>query len=193
MTYKREWEILSKTIESIDPTSFDKFLYSIDLHALLIAGEDHRFMKHQGVDFVALCRAAWRTFFCDKREGGSTIAMQLVRVLTDKYEKTISRKILEIYLARQVTKYIPKNKIIALYLSVAYFGCRMNGIKQAISQLGLDPNHLSLYDSAGLIARLKYPEPLNVSKKRKRMIEVRTNYILSRYEKFNLGIHYGNI
>ena len=59
--------------------------------SLLILGEDHRFYCHPGFDPVALCRAAWRTFVCGRREGGSTIAMQLVRTLTRKYDKTILR------------------------------------------------------------------------------------------------------
>lgn len=187
--YKKEWKSLIKTIENSEISSF----YSNELHKLLIAGEDHRFMQHDGVDYIALCRATWRTLFCGHREGGSTIAMQLVRVLTSKYEITMSRKILEVYLALQMTKHIPKDKIISLYLSVAYFGWNMDGIKQAIDKLDLDPNNLSLRDAAGLMARLKYPEPKKFSKRRKSLIEVRTNYILSRYEKLNLGSSYGII
>lgn len=191
--YKEEWESLIKIIENSEISSIDKSLDSAELHKLLIAGEDHRFMQHSGVDYFSLCRATWRTLFCGRREGGSTIAMQLVRVLTNKYEKTISRKILEVYLAIRMTKYISRERIISLYLSVAYFGWKMDGIKQAIHQLDLDPNNLSIRDAASLIARLKYPEPKKFSKRRSSLIETRTNYILSRYEKLNLGRNYGSI
>lgn len=183
--YEKEWKALIKTIEDIELPSFDKILYSHELHKLLIAGEDHRFMYHRGVDIIALCRAVWRTFFCRRREGGSTIAMQLVRVLTGKYEVTFTRKTLEIYLALRMTKYLPKEKIITLYLSVAYFGWNMNGIKQAIEELKYDPHNLSLREAASLIARLKYPEPKSFSKRREKLINVRTDYILTRYEKLN--------
>ena len=43
---------------------------------LLVVGEDHRIALHPVVDPLALCRAAWRTYGCGQREGGSTVAMQ---------------------------------------------------------------------------------------------------------------------
>lgn len=191
--YKREWESLVQIIEKTEISFFDKSLYSIKLYNLLIIGEDHRFIQHSGVDFIALCRAIWRTLFCGRREGGSTIAMQLVRVLSGRYDITISRKILESYLAIRMTKYMPRDRIVALYLSVAYFGWNMNGIEQAFEQLGLDSESLSLRDAAGLIARLKYPESKNFSAKRESMIEMRTNYILLRYEELTFRGRNGSI
>lgn len=191
--YTMEWQSLVQVIENTEVSLLDKSLYSIELHNLLIIGEDHRLMQHSGVDFIALCRATWRTLFCKRREGGSTIAMQLVRVLSDRYEITISRKILEIYLAIRMTKYLPRDRIIALYLSVAYFGWNMNGIEQAVKQLNLDLENLTLRDAASLIARLKYPEPKNFSKERESMIEIRTNHILLRYKKLTFRRSYGSI
>lgn len=189
--YKSEYNKLLIQLESIDTSSLDQLVHTLELDKLLIAGEDHRFINHNGVDYIALCRAFWRTVFCRRREGASTIAMQLVRVMTNKYEKTLSRKILEIYLATQITKNIPKDKIILLYLSVAYFGWDMDGIKQAIDRLKL--KNISIKESASLIARLKYPEPKNFSIKQKKLIDIRTEYILARYKKLNLRIEYGSI
>lgn len=137
-----------------------------ELFRLLIAGEDHRFKYHIGVDFIALVRAFWKTLMMNKREGGSTIAMQLVRVLTGKYEKTLSRKIEEMFLAYKLTKHISQKEILSLYLSIAYFGWDMYGIKQACKSLSLDLNELNIEDSASLIARLKYPEPKQSSEQR---------------------------
>jgi len=184
--YENEWEKLISIIKNYDVSNINRLLYAFELDKLLIAAEDHRFMSHHGVDYIALCRATWRTLFCGRREGGSTIAMQLVRVLTNKYDITLSRKFSESYLAIRLTKNIPKDKIISLYLSVAYFGWNMNGIIEAIQKLNLDQNNLSQYDAASLIARLKYPEPKVKSLHRKNLIEIRAKYILSRYEKLFL-------
>ena len=55
---------------------------SDQIRKLLTLGEDHRCFSHPGFDPLALIRVAWRTCMCGRREGGSTIAMQLVRTLT---------------------------------------------------------------------------------------------------------------
>lgn len=189
--YKNECKKLINSLKNIDTSYLDELVYTLELDKLLIAGEDHRFVKHNGVDYIALCRAFWRTVFCGRREGASTITMQLVRVITNKYEKTLSRKFLEIYLATQITKNIPKDRIIILYLSVAYFGWNMDGIEQAIDRLKF--KNITIKESAGLIARLKYPEPKNFSMKQKKLIDIRTEYILARYKKLKLGLNYGSI
>lgn len=164
-----------------------------ELFRLLIAGEDHRFKYHIGVDFIALTRASWKTLIINKREGGSTIAMQLVRVLTGKYEKTLSRKIEEMYLAYKLTKHISQKEILSMYLSVAYFGWNMHGIKQACKSLRLDLNELNIEDSASLIARLKYPEPKQSSAQRSKQIDQRSAYILKRYRTLNIKEKYAAI
>src|ERR1700686_1168007 len=69
------------------------------VQALLISGEDHRFFDHAGIDFIAVCRAVWRGHVLRRREGASTIEMQLVRVLTGRFERTLVRKIREAGLA----------------------------------------------------------------------------------------------
>ena len=151
--------------------------------SLLILGEDHRFYCHLGFDPVAICRAAWRTFVCGRREGGSTIAMQLVRALTRRYDNTILRKTREIVLAVRLTQYVPKEDLPGLYLWVAYYGWRMNNFLQACDRLGIDPASQDLYSAAQLVARLKYPQPKVVSAKRLRKIEQRCVYLMERYNR----------
>ena len=172
-----------KLLEEIN--KYKKNIYIVpensELLRLLIAGEDHRFKFHSGVDIIALLRASWKTLILNQREGGSTIAMQLVRVLTGKYDKTLHRKLEEIFLAYRLTKHISRQEILCLYLSIAYFGWNMHGIQQACKSLKLNINDLSLEESASLIARLKYPEPKNISEKRIIQIKNRTKYILKRY------------
>lgn len=150
---------------------------------LLVLGEDHRFVSHPGVDPLALCRAAWRTYGRGRREGGSTIAMQFVRVLTGRFERNWRRKIDEMVLAVHVTRHVPKVELPALYLSVAYYGWRMNGFTQACRRLDLNPGSCSLRDSAMLVARLKYPQPRHCSATRWEQIILRSEYLMARYER----------
>ncbi len=74
----------------------------------LIVGEDHRFYYHPGVDILALCRAVWKNVFSGTRQGASTIAMQFVRTITGRYEKTWRRKVIEIFLAVRLSQHVSK-------------------------------------------------------------------------------------
>ena len=172
----KEWLNIESRVAEIKVAT-EQMNISPILVALLIAAEDHRFGSHPGVDLISLCRAVWRTVICGKREGGSTIAMQLVRVITGRYERTIRRKIAEIYFAIRLTRLIPKSDIPKFYLSIAYFGWRMNGLKQASLRLNINPASLSIQEAANIIARLKYPEPKRLDNNRLVKINGRTKYI----------------
>jgi len=157
---------------------------------LLISGEDHRYYRHGGFDVIAICRAIWRGMILRQPEGASTIEMQLVRVLTGKYDKTLKRKIQEIALATLISKVIPKNDIPAVYLEIAYFGRRMNGFRAAFRKIGGGARQLTYLQTAQLVARLKYPEPRYVSSERLRKINVRADHLLSLYEQHRQGNTY---
>ena len=147
---------------------------------LLVLGEDHRIGWHPGVDPLALCRAAWRRWVLGRREGGSTVAMQLTRVLTGRLERTLRRKVQEIGLAMLVTRYVPLGELPALYLSVAYYGWRMNGFGDACRRLNIDPGRCTLGESAMVVARLKYPQPKVCSARRWDQIGRRADYLIGR-------------
>ncbi|MBA5820737.1 transglycosylase domain-containing protein [Morganella morganii subsp. morganii] len=178
MKISEDWLILRQKLTKIKNMS-DSWVLSPNLVRMLIYAEDHRFSRHNGVDFIAICRASWRTLFCRKREGASTIAMQLVRVLTGRYERTLSRKLLEMYAAMRLTKYINKNEIPRLYLFVAYYGWRMSGLIQASNRLNIDFSNCTDYEAASIVARLKYPEPQKYNQNRHNKILARTKHILS--------------
>ena len=82
--------------------------------------------------------------------------------------------------------------ILSLYLSAAYFGWNMHGIGQACKVLKLNLNTLTLEESASLIARLKYPEPKNISEQRNNQIKNRTKYILKRYNTLKIKDRYAS-
>ena len=146
---------------------------------LLIAAEDHRFARHPGVDPLALLRACWQTYFGRSRQGGSTIAMQLVRTLTDRRERTWRRKVAEILLALKLSSYVPRIRLPIYYLWVAYYGWDMEGFPRACSRLGLEPSSSTLAEDAQLIARLKYPQPRYPNAAQTSRIRSRGRYVVA--------------
>ncbi len=149
------------------------------LATALIAAEDHRFQRHNGVDLIAITRAVWRYVSQGRREGGSTIEQQLVRTLTRQYDRQLKRKLIEILLAIRVQTIIPKEEIPGVYLSVAYFGWRMNGVPEACKRLGIELARITPEQAAGIVARLKYPEPKKATPLRLEQIALRSRHIIS--------------
>jgi penicillin-binding protein 1A len=191
---RREWahlrvELLHlHTLHLCHPSSTP----AIVAQALLITAEDHRFFKHRGVDPIAVGRAAWRRLATDKREGASTIEMQLVRVLTGRFERTAKRKLREIGLATLVHSAVPRTDIPALYLRVAYYGTGMTGFTEACRRLGVPAATLSVRQAASVIARLKYPQPLDVSESAQDKVRRRTAHLVRLYDRHALrGLHQG--
>jgi membrane peptidoglycan carboxypeptidase len=155
---------------------------SYELQMMLVSGEDHRFYSHCGMDPIAMCRAIWRTTVCGQREGASTIEMQLVRVLTAEYQRTLSRKCKEAFLAVLLSRTIPKAEIASFYLHVAYYGTELQGLPRAARKLHILPSVTNLREAASLVARLKYPQPRMMSDHRRKQIDTRTDYLISRYK-----------
>ncbi len=145
----------------------------------LIAAEDHRFQRHNGVDLIAITRAVWRYVSKGRREGGSTIEQQLVRTLTHQYDRQLKRKLIEILLAVRVQSIIPKEDIPSVYLSVAYYGWRMNSVPEACKRLGIELESITSEQAAGIVARLKYPEPKKATPLRLQQIALRSRHIVS--------------
>ncbi|HEX5132091.1 MAG TPA: biosynthetic peptidoglycan transglycosylase [Candidatus Krumholzibacteria bacterium] len=156
---------------------------------LLVSGEDHRHARHPGFDLFAIGRALWRRVAHGSREGASTIEQQVVRTITGRYERTLRRKLKEILLAILVAQSFPKEILPSVYLQIAYYGWRMNGYQQACQRLGLHPSSLALDEAAGLVARLKYPEPRTAPSTRTLQIGYRTEHLLGLYRRH---VHEGN-
>jgi len=178
-TFFDDWNRVRAFLEAIDSDleSSRTPPIPIILQEMLISGEDHRFFSHPGYDVRAILRAIYRTLI-GYPEGGSTIAQQLARVATGRFERSFRRKAREIRLAVRITREFPRLRIPSFYLLVAYYGWRMNGLHQAYHRLRYIPESLSAYQAAGLIARLKYPEPSCASPRRVELITRRTKHIV---------------
>ncbi len=181
---REHWDLLRQAADRVGRDLYAaKMQPTMQMCRLLILGEDHRVGWHPGVDPLALCRAVWRTYGRGRQEGGSTIAMQFVRVLSGRFERSWRRKVEEMALAIRVTGHVSSAELPALYLFVGYYGWRMNGFPQACQRLGIDPARCSLRESALLVARLKYPQPRDCPAERWRQIVRRSEYLLARYER----------
>ena len=110
-------------------------LDDVPSHALLVvlASEDARFFDHGGVDPRGLARAAWLNLK-ERRlgYGGSTITMQLVRMLRhDGQARTVGRKLSEAVLAMRLERALDKRQILEQYLNRAFYGNGAYGIEAA--------------------------------------------------------------
>jgi penicillin-binding protein 1A len=121
----------------------------------VLAIEDQRFYAHGGLDFWRIGGAAVANAKGSGRlQGGSTITQQLARksFLTD--ERTIRRKLKEMFLALRVERQFTKDEILELYLNKVYFGNGLYGIEAASrGYFGKSASELSI-DEAALLAGL---------------------------------------
>ena len=181
----RDWELVRSSILDEHANLLGSANYSPPLvvQKLLISGEDHRHARHLGIDPIAICRAIWRRLTLVSREGASTIEQQLVRTITGNYKRTIRRKFKEIVLALLVDFYFDKSILPPIYLSIAYYGWRMNGYAQACRRLDLNPTSITRDEAASLVSRLKYPEPRIAPPTRLQQIRRRKEHLLELYER----------
>lgn len=147
----------------------------------VLAAEDDRFYAHPGVDYQGLLRASWQLLTTgEKRQGGSTITMQVARNFFLNSEKTYTRKLKEILLALKIESELDKNAILELYLNKIYLGNRSYGVAAA-AQLyyGATLDELTVAQMAMLAglpkAPSKYNPIINLARSTKRR-----NYILER-------------
>jgi penicillin-binding protein 1C len=127
---------------------------------LLIAYEDKRFRSHGGVDPLALLRAA--TQFVGERRivsGGSTLTMQVARLLEPRTERSFVAKLRQIVRAIQLEQALNKDEILNLYLALAPYGGNLEGARAAaLAYFGKEPRRLTLGEAALLVALPQSPE-----------------------------------
>lgn len=89
----------------------------------VISTEDHRFYTHKGIDVVAIARALWHDLQAGRMvEGGSTITQQLAKNQFFTQKKELTRKVAEVFMAREIEKRYEKDKILELYINSIYYG-----------------------------------------------------------------------
>ena len=145
-----------------------------------VAIEDARFRLHRGIDPKGIVRAAWENFRYHRIvQGASTITQQLVRNVWLTQERTLDRKLKEIFLALQVERRFSKDEILQMYLNEIYYGHGAYGVQSAAQLFfGKDVFELTLGESA-LLAGLPrsptryspYSHPQQCKKRRRLVLQ----------------------
>ncbi|MGD9846500.1 MAG: transglycosylase domain-containing protein, partial [Variibacter sp.] len=126
----------------------------------LIAYEDKRFRKHRGIDPIAVARAAWQLLRNGRIvSGGSTLTMQVARLLEPRAERTLGAKLRQAIRALELERALTKDQILELYLNLAPFGGNIEGVRAAsLTYFGKEPRRLSLGERTLLVALPQSPE-----------------------------------
>ena len=151
------------------------------LKQAILAAEDERFYQHTGIDYLGVARAAYANLmYGGRRQGASTITMQVARNFFLSSEKTLTRKLYEALLAFKIENNLSKDQILELYINQIYLGQRAYGFAAA-SQIyfGKSLAQLTLSESAVLAGLPKAPSAYNpvVNPQRSRQ---RQQYVLRR-------------
>jgi penicillin-binding protein 1C len=128
--------------------------------AMLIGFEDKRFYAHYGVDPWAIGRAAWQLARHGRIvSGGSTLTMQVARLLLGEHRRTATGKVRQAFTALSLERRLSKDEIIRLYLRLAPFGGNLEGVRAAsLAYFGKEAGRLSLAEAALLVALPQAPE-----------------------------------
>ena len=146
----------------------------------IIATEDSRFYEHHGIDPIGIMRAAVSLVLTgEKRQGASTLTMQLARGFFLSREKTYIRKVKEIFIALHMEQELTKEEILELYLNKIELGHRAFGFGAA-SQVyyGKPLNELNLAQIATIAGLPKAPSLLNPISGPERSVERRRVVLL---------------
>jgi len=127
---------------------------------LLFTYEDKRFREHHGIDPLSMGRAAVQLVTRGQIiSGGSTISMQVARLLEPRERRSLGAKMRQIVRALELESALGKDGVLALYLTLAPYGGNLEGVRAAsLAYFGKEPRKLSLAEAALLVALPQSPE-----------------------------------
>jgi penicillin-binding protein 1C len=127
---------------------------------MLVAYEDQRFNEHRGIDLWAIGRAGWQIVTHGRIvSGGSTLSMQVARLIEPREGRSFASKFLQMARAVQIERRLSKAEILDLYLNLAPYGGNLEGVRSAsLAYFGKEPKRLSVAESAMLVALPQLPE-----------------------------------
>ena len=151
------------------------------MKAAILAAEDDRFYQHGGVDYTGVVRAALANVQ-GRREGASTITMQVARNFFLTREKTLARKLSEVLLAFKIEANLTKDQILELYINQIYLGQRAYGFGSAANvYFGKSLKEVTPAEAAMLAGLPQAPSRQNPIVNPKRAQE-RQRYVLRRMQ-----------
>ncbi|WP_425916322.1 penicillin-binding protein PBP1a [Acinetobacter sp. TSRC1-2] len=146
-----------------------------------LAAEDSSFFEHSGISFKSLGRAVSETITgSNVQTGGSTITMQVAKNYYLSPERTLKRKLTEIFLARKIEQNLTKEEILTLYVNKIFLGKNAYGIAAAAKiYYNKSLDQLSIAQMAMISGLPKAPSKYNPVVNPTRALE-RRNWILGR-------------
>lgn len=141
---------LAVSPDAVDPAFLD----------MLVAYEDGRFYDHSGVDALALARAVGQAVWNGGVvSGGSTLTMQVARLLEESGTGRIDGKLRQMRVALALERRLTKDEILGLYLLLAPYGGNIEGVRAAtLAYFGKEPWRLTPAEAALLVAIPQSPE-----------------------------------
>ena len=129
----------------------------------VIAVEDHRYYDHKGIDIIAIGRALLNDIRARELiEGGSTVTQQLAKNMYFTQDKTLTRKIAEVFMAKKIENNYNKEEILELYVNYIYYGSGYYDIKSAsIGYFDKEPQDLTEGESIMLAGIPNAPSVYN--------------------------------
>jgi penicillin-binding protein 1A len=151
-----------------------------------VAAEDQRFFSHHGFDYSGVLRAAVVDLTSgDFSQGASTITMQAARNMFLSFDKTIRRKLQEIFLTYRMENEFSKEQILITYLNVIFLGQRSYGVAAAAeTYFGKPLDQLSVAEAATLAGIPQAPSRFNPITNPK-AAQARRHYVLVQMQKLN--------
>ncbi|MEO7222612.1 MAG: transglycosylase domain-containing protein, partial [Devosia sp.] len=128
---------------------------------MLIAYEDQRFATHHGIDWSGMARAAVQFATAGGKivSGGSTLTMQVARLLETGTTRSLDAKIRQMVHADKLEAELSKDQIVTLYLTLAPYGGNIEGVRAAsLAYFGKEPTRLTTAEAALLVALPQSPE-----------------------------------
>lgn len=128
---------------------------------MLLAYEDRNFETHHGIDWTSMARAAGQFALAGGRivSGGSTLTMQVARLLEGQPTRNWQAKLRQIVHADRLENELSKDAILGLYLNLAPFGGNIEGVRAAsLAWFGKEPARLTTAEAALLVALPQSPE-----------------------------------
>lgn len=148
---------LSKSNSKYRWISLDKI--NRDLIYAIVFSEDTTFFEHQGINYQAIIDSFAKNLKDGAyTRGASTISQQVAKNIFLTQEKTINRKLKEIFITKDLEKNLTKNQILELYLNLAEFGPEIYGVYSA-GRVYFDKNPSQINAVEGAFLAIFLPSP----------------------------------
>lgn len=148
---------------------------------MLIAYEDRNFYAHNGVHWPSMVRAGLQFLGAGGKivSGGSTISMQVARLLEGAPTRSLKGKLTQMLRAQKLERDLSKNQILTLYLTLAPYGGNIEGVRAAsLAYFGKEPTRLTPAEAALLVALPQSPEARRPDKDQKAALQARNKVLV---------------